>query len=54
MGALTGTQRGQVQQTIGSIQAEMKKNINNYVPQDYVQAKKFLDGLHYELFTASS
>lgn len=54
MGALTGTQRGQVQQAIGSIQAGMKQNINNYVPQDYVQAKKFLESLHYELFTASS
>lgn len=53
-GALTGTQRGQVQQTIGTIQTEMKQNINNYVPQDYVQAKKFLESLHYELFAASS
>lgn len=54
MGALTGTERGQVQLAINALQADLKQNLRNYVPQDYVQAKAFLEGLHYELFTASS
>jgi len=53
-GYLTGSQRGQVQQTVEALQAELKKNLRNYTPQDYVQAKKFTEGLNYELFAASS
>jgi hypothetical protein len=54
MGSLTGSQRGEVQQAINALQTDMKKNLPNYVPQDYVQAKKFIEGLNYELFSASS
>ena len=54
MGSLTGTQRGEVQQAISTLQADLKQNLRNYVPQDYVQAKKFLEGLNLELFAASS
>jgi hypothetical protein len=54
MGALTGTQRGEVQQAISTLQADLKQNLRNYVPQDYVQAKSFLDRLNFELFAASS
>ena len=54
MGSLTGTQRGEVQRAIGTLQADLKQNLRNYVPQDYVQAKSFLDGLNFELFAASS
>jgi hypothetical protein len=34
------------------MQADLKKNLPNYVPQDYVQAKSFLDGLKYELLAS--
>ncbi len=54
MGSLTGTERGQVQQAINALQADLKQNLRNYVPQDYVQAKKFIEGLNFELFSASS
>jgi hypothetical protein len=54
MGSLTGTERGQVQQAINVLQADLKQNLRNYVPQDYVQAKKFIEGLNFELFSASS
>jgi hypothetical protein len=54
IGALTGSERGEVQQAINALQADLKKNLPNYVPQDYVQAKKFIEGLNYELFAPSS
>ena len=54
MGSLTGSQRGEVQQAINALQTDLKQNLRNYVPQDYVQAKKFIEGLNYELFSASS
>ena len=54
MGALTGSERGEVQQAIDALQADLKQNLPNYVPQDYVGAKKFIQGLNYELFAASS
>jgi hypothetical protein len=41
-------QRTKVQQAAESLAAAMKKNINAYAPQDYVQAKKFLEQLTYE------
>ena len=53
-GYLTGSERAEVQQTVGALQADLKKNLRNYTPQDYVQAKKFTEGLNYELFAASS
>jgi hypothetical protein len=53
-GFLTGAQRGEAQQTMGSLTSSLKKNLRNYVPQDYVQAKKFIEGLNYELFAPSS
>ena len=46
--------RGEAQQTMGSLTSGLKKNLSNYVPQDYVQAKKFIEGLNYELFAPSS
>ncbi len=52
-GSLTGSKRGEVQQVIGGLQADLKKNLPNYAPQDYVQAKKFIEGLNYELFARS-
>jgi hypothetical protein len=54
IGALTGSERGEVQQAINALQADLKQNLRNYVPQDYVQAKKFIEGLNYELFAPSS
>lgn len=51
-GYLTGSQRAEVQQAIDALQAELKKNLRNYTPQDYVQAKKFTEGLNYELVAA--
>jgi hypothetical protein len=48
-GQLGVEQRKELQQTADSLHGAMKKNINNYAPQDYVQAKKFLDQLTYEL-----
>jgi hypothetical protein len=53
-GYLTGSERGGLTQTIDAMQADLKKNIRNYVPQDYVQAKSFLDGLRYELLAPAS
>lgn len=53
-GYLTGTQRAEVQQAVEALQADLKKNLRNYAPQEYVQAKKFTEGLNYELFAASS
>jgi hypothetical protein len=48
-GYLTGTQQAEGQQAVGALQADLKKNLRNYVPQEYVQAKKFTEGLNYEL-----
>lgn len=48
-GYLTGAQRGEAQQAVAAMQADLKKNLKSYVPQDYVQAKKFTEGLNYEL-----
>ena len=53
-GYLTGSQRAEVQQAVDALQADLKKNLRNYAPQEYVQAKKFTEGLNYELVAASS
>lgn len=53
-GYLTGSQRGGLLQTIDAMEGDLKKNIRNYAPQDYVQAKSFLDGLKYELLAPSA
>ena len=53
-GYLTGPQRAEVQQAVEGLQADLKKNLRNYAPQEYVQAKKFTEGLNYELGAASS
>jgi hypothetical protein len=53
-GYLTGSERGGLAQAIDAMQADLKMNIRNYVPQDYVQARSFLDGLRLELLAPSS
>ena len=52
-GQFTAEQRLDVDRLVRSVQAELKKNIDAYPPQDFVQAKKFLDQLAYELYPAS-
>ncbi len=54
VGYLTGTQRGGMAQTLDAMEAELRRNINNYIPQDYVQAKRFLDGMRRELIAPTS
>jgi hypothetical protein len=53
-GYLTSSQRAEVQQAIAYLQNDMKQKVRNYAPQDYVQAKKFTEGLRYELYAAQS
>jgi hypothetical protein len=48
LGQLSADQRMQVQEAASGLQATMKKNVNAYLPQDYVQAKKFVEQLTYE------
>jgi hypothetical protein len=47
-GFLSGDQLMQVDSSIKSIQAELKKNIKNYPPQSWTQANAFLKSLTYE------
>jgi hypothetical protein len=36
------------------MQQTLRSNINTYSPQEYVQAKAFIEGLTTELFTQAS
>jgi hypothetical protein len=44
-GQLTREQRTAMEQTTQRLQTTLKKNIKSYAPQEYVQAKKFLEQL---------
>lgn len=47
-GFMNGEQLMQVDSTIKSLLAELKRNVNSLPPQPYVQAKSFLQSLAYE------
>lgn len=53
-GRFTPEQRTEVDQRTRSMHAELKKNLSAYPPQDYVQAKKFLEQLAYELYAPTT
>jgi hypothetical protein len=53
-GYLSATQRAEVKQVTESMKAELKANINLYSPNEYLQAKKFIEGLNYELYAPAS
>ena len=54
VGYLSGRERGGMAQTLEAMEAELRRNLPNYVPQDYVQARRFLDGLRRELIAPTS
>ena len=49
-GQLSASQRAEVRQAAQDMQQTLKSNINLYSPQDYVQAKQFIESLSYELY----
>ena len=49
MGQLPRDQRMALDQATQSMQGTMKKAINSYAPQEYVQAKKFLEQLAFAI-----
>ena len=49
LGQLNREQRMEVDQATQSMQAVLKKNLKSYAPQEYVQAKKFLEQLAFAL-----
>lgn len=53
-GRFTPEQRTEVDQRTRSLQTELKKNVSTYPPQDYVQAKRFLEQLAYELYAPAT
>ncbi len=52
-GQLSIGQRAEVREAAQDIQQTMKSNINAYSPQDYVQAKQFIESLSFELYAQS-
>jgi hypothetical protein len=52
-GYLTADQRAAVKKHADELLAMLKSDINAYSPQDYVNAKKFVEGLQYELYAGS-
>jgi hypothetical protein len=53
-GQLTLDQANEVKQITAVMQEELKSNIRNIPPQNYVQAKKFLEGITLAAFSQSS
>jgi hypothetical protein len=49
-GQLSITQRNTVQGAAQSMQSTLKSNINAFSPQDYVNAKQFIESLQFELY----
>jgi hypothetical protein len=47
-GYLTGEQHAQALQAIEAMDADLKRNISNYTPMNYIALRSFLDGLKYE------
>lgn len=45
IGSLTSEQMQEAKQLADALATDLKANINNYPPQQYIQAKKFLDGV---------
>ena len=45
LGHLSREQRIELEQVAQNMQTVLKKNINTYAPQEYVDAKKFLEQL---------
>ncbi len=53
-GYLNAEQRAEVKKVTESMKAELKANISSYSPNEYLQAKKFIEGLDYELYAPTS
>jgi hypothetical protein len=53
-GYLNEEQRAQVKQLTAGMQAELKANIRQYSANNYLQAKKFIEGLDFELYAPAS
>lgn len=53
-GYLDATQRAEALRVSGYMKDELKKNINSYSSTEYLQAKKFIQGLEYEVRAPSS
>ncbi|MCY2991058.1 MAG: hypothetical protein NTY19_24745 [Planctomycetota bacterium] len=49
LGQLSREQRTELEQTTQDMQTVLKKNIKSYAPQEYVQAKKFLEQLAFAI-----
>jgi hypothetical protein len=48
-GYLTGKEHADALQALEGMDADLKKNVRTYAPQDYMALKSFLGGLRYEL-----
>ena len=53
-GYLDTSQRAEVKRLTSYMKDELKKNINSYSSTEYLQAKKFIQGLDYELVAPTS
>lgn len=53
-GHLNTTQRAEVKRQTAYMKDALKKNINSYSPNEYLQAKQFIQGLDYELVAPTS
>jgi hypothetical protein len=54
VGRLTSSQRAAVRRAADDMAYDLKKNINDLSPQEYIRAKKFVESLSYELYSQQS
>jgi hypothetical protein len=52
-GHLNAAQRDEVRRLVQSMQADLKENINQHSPMDYINAKKFLEKMSASLYAST-